>query len=33
MAQTNWNKIATKEFKQMDRETQAEWSDLRSRVS
>jgi len=32
MAQKNWDKIATKEFKAMDTDAQAQWAELRHRL-
>lgn len=32
MARKNWDKIADQEFKGMDKDTQAQWADLRRRL-
>lgn len=32
MGKKNWDKIADKEFKAMDKESQEQWADLRRRM-
>ena len=32
MKQKNWDKVADKEFKAMDKDAQAQWADLRRRL-
>jgi hypothetical protein len=32
MARKNWDKVATKEFKAMDKDAQAQWAELRHRL-
>ncbi len=32
MKQTDWDKIATREFQAMDKDAQAQWSELRRRL-
>jgi hypothetical protein len=33
MAKKNWDKIATKEFEDLDEQAQKDWAELRARVS
>jgi hypothetical protein len=33
MARKNWDKIATKEFEELDEQAQKDWADLRVRIS
>lgn len=33
MPRKNWDKVADREFEDMDAETQAQWADLRRRLS
>ena len=32
MAQKNWDKVADREFKAMDKDAQEQWADLRRRL-
>jgi hypothetical protein len=33
MVKKNWDKIATKEFEELDEQAQKDWAELRNRIS